>query len=193
MYIPAHFAETRVEVLHAFIEQNSLAALVTATPSGLTANHIPVLLDRESSTLIGHISRANPMHKEAVADSEALAIFTGFDHYVSPSWYPSKQEHGRVVPTWNYAVVHAHGKIRFFEEKDRLRNIVDRLTRTHEAQFAERWSIEDAPPEFIDGLLHAIVGFEMPITRIEGKWKNSQNRPEADRAGVAAALTNRPS
>jgi transcriptional regulator len=188
VYIPQYFAETRIAILHDFIEQNSLAAIVVNTAKGLSANHIPVLLDRESGTLIGHVSRANPMHSDAIPGSESLAIFTGFDHYVSPSWYPSKQEHGRVVPTWNYAVVHAYGTLSFFEDRQRLRAIVDRLTQTHEAQFPEPWSIEDAPPEYIEGLLHAIVGFEMKITRLEGKWKNSQNRNEADRAAVAAAI-----
>ncbi len=194
MYIPQHFAETRVDVLHEFIEQNSLAAIVVSTAKGLNANHIPVLLDRESGKLIGHVSRANPMHSDVIPGSEALAIFTGFDHYISPSWYPSRQEHGRVVPTWNYAVVHAYGTLTFFDDKQQLRDIVDRLTRTHEAQFTQPWSIDDAPREYIDGLLCAIVGFEFKITRLEGKWKNSQNRDEADRAGVAAALkSGRPS
>lgn len=188
MYTPKHFAETRTDVLHDFIEQNSLAAIVVSTANGLTANHIPVLLDRETGMLVGHVSRANPMHSDALPEAEALAIFTGFDHYVSPSWYPSKLEHGRVVPTWNYAVVHAYGTLTFFDGRRRLREVVDRLTRTHEAQFAQPWSIEDAPPEYIDGLLSAIIGFEMKITRLEGKWKNSQNRDEADRAGVAAAI-----
>jgi transcriptional regulator len=188
MYIPQYFAETRVEVLHDFIEQNSLAAIVTSTPAGLTANHIPLLLDRDAGKLIGHISRANPMRADVIPDSEALAIFTGFNHYVSPSWYPSKQEHGRVVPTWNYAVVHAYGKLSFFDDAQRLREVVERLTRTHEAQFAEPWNVDDAPAQFVDGLLRAIVGFELKISRLEGKWKNSQNRNEADQAGVAAAL-----
>jgi len=188
MYIPKHFSETRPDVLHDFIEKHSLAAIVTSTAAGLTANHLPVLLDRQTETLIGHVARANPMHIDIIPGSEALAIFTGFDYYVSPSWYPSKREHGRVVPTWNYAVVHAHGVLNFFDDADRLRGIVERLTRTHEAQFAEPWSVSDAPADYIDGLLRAIVGLELKISRLEGKWKNSQNRPEADRAGVAAAL-----
>ena len=118
---------------------------------------------------------------------EALAIFTGPQYYVSPSWYPSKQEHGKVVPTWNYEVVHAHGSLTFFEDKQRLRDLVAELTRTHESRFPQPWSIEDAPPDYIDNLLNAIVGFEMRITSLQGKRKQNQNRSEADRAGVAAA------
>jgi transcriptional regulator len=151
----------------------------------LDANEIPLLL-LDSGGLRGHVSRANPVWQHS--QPEALAIFKGRNDYISPSWYPSKQEHGRVVPTWNYSVVHAHGTLEWFEDKERLRQIVDDLTRTHEAQFAQPWHTTDAPPEYIEGLLNAIVGFDLKISRLEGKWKQSQNRPEADRDAVRRKL-----
>jgi transcriptional regulator len=155
---------------------------VTQTADGgLDANHIPVLVVDEN-TLRGHVARANPIWK--AFDPQALAIFTAHDYYVSPSLYPSKQEHGRVVPTWNYSAVHVHGTLSFFEDRDRLRDIVDQLTSVHEAQFEHRWAVTDAPPEYIDGLLGAIVGFDLKISRIEGKFKQSQNRSAADREAV---------
>lgn len=186
MYTPSHFREDRPEVLLDFMRAHPLVTLVTRSAAGIEANHIPVLVDETSTTLRGHVARANPVCREAA--TEALAIFTGEQYYVSPSWYPSKQEHGKVVPTWNYEVVHAHGMLTFFEDKQRLRGLVDELTRAHESRFPQPWSINDAPPEYIDGLLNAIVGFEMRITRLEGKFKQGQNRSEADRAAVASAI-----
>ena len=181
MYNPQHFREERPEVLREFMCAHPLAILVTRSQAGgLEANHIPVLVSGD--VLRGHIARANPVWREA--EPQALAIFTGRDDYISPSWYPSKQEHGRVVPTWNYSVVHAHGTLEFYHDIERLRAIVDALTRTHEAQFSQPWSITDAPPDYIDGLLNAIVGFDLKVTRLEGKFKQSQNRPEADRESV---------
>jgi transcriptional regulator len=186
MYTPSHFREDRLEILRDFMAIHPLVTLVTPRPAGgLEANHIPVLVDSAATVLRGHVARANPVWREA--GTEALAIFTGEQYYVSPSWYPSKQEHGKVVPTWNYEAVHAHGTLHFFEDKQKLRGLVDELTRTHEAKFPQPWSINDAPPEYIDSLLNAIVGFELRITRLEGKCKQSQNRSEADRAGVLAA------
>ena len=186
MYNPPHFREERIEVLHDFIRAHPLAALVTAGPAGLEANHLPLILDVDAGVLRGHVSRANTIWKES--RPEALAIFTGPDHYISPSWYPSKQEHGRVVPTWNYTAVHVRGTLNFFEDATRLRAIVEELTAIHEAEFPQPWKVADAPPEFVEGLLKAIVGFELQIASLEGKWKASQNRPEADRVSVAEAL-----
>ena len=185
MYTPSHFREDRPEVLLDFMRDHPLVTLVTLSAAGVEANHIPVLVDETATTLRGHVARANPVCREAA--TEALAIFTGEQYYVSPSWYPSKREHGKVVPTWNYEVVHAHGTLTFFGDKQRLRDLVDELTRTHESKFPQPWSINDTPPGYIDGMLNAIVGFEMRITRLEGKFKQSQNRSEADRAGVASA------
>jgi transcriptional regulator len=181
MYTPAHFREERPEVLLDFIRAHPLATLVTQSASGLEANHIPVMLV-DNSTVRGHVSRANSIWKES--HPEALAIFAANDYYVSPSLYPSKQEHGRVVPTWNYSAVHVHGALEFFEDRQRLRDVVDHLTRIHEAQEEDPWAITDAPPEFIEGLLGAIVGFDLKISRIEGKFKQSQNRSVEDREAV---------
>ncbi|HYP06522.1 MAG TPA: FMN-binding negative transcriptional regulator [Bryobacteraceae bacterium] len=186
MYNPAHFREERPELLREFIRAHPLATLITRGAGGLEANHVPVLLVGDQ-ILRGHVARANPVWRDA--DSQALAVFTGPDHYISPSWYPSKQEHGRVVPTWNYSVVHAYGTVEFYTDVERLRAIVDDLTRTHEGQFPEPWSITDAPPDYIDGLLNAIVGFDLRVTRLEGKFKQSQNRPQADRESVRQHLT----
>jgi transcriptional regulator len=186
MYTPAHFREDRSEVLLDLMRANPLVTLVTNSPEGLDANHVPVLVDDAITKLRGHVARANPLWRESAA--EALAIFTGEQYYVSPSWYPSKQEHGKVVPTWNYETVHAHGKLTFFDDKDKLRALVDELTRAQESKFPQPWSIDDAPREYIDGLLNAIVGFELHITRVEAKFKQSQNRPQADREAVKRAL-----
>jgi transcriptional regulator len=191
MYLPPVFREERVEVLHAFMRENPLACLVTLGADGITANHIPVLIDPEplpSGTLLGHVARANPVWREFSPEVAALAIFGGPDHYISPSWYPSKEEHGSVVPTWNYAAVHAYGRLEIHEDAEWLRRLVTRLTATHEAQFEQPWQVSDAPAEYVDGLLKAIVGIEMRIERIEGKWKMGQNRPEPDRRGAVAGL-----
>jgi transcriptional regulator len=182
MYTPAHFREERSEVLLDFNRAHPLATLVTSTESGLDANHIPVLVVDEN-TLRGHVARGNPIWKES--QPEALAIFTAHDYYVSPSLYPSKQEQGgRVVPTWNYSAVHVHGRLSFFDDRDRLRDIVDQLTGVHEAGSEHPWAITDAPPDFIDGLLGAIVGFDLKISRMVGKFKQSQNRSAEDREAV---------
>lgn len=191
MYVPAHFAETRRETLHALMREHPLAALVTTGPDGLAADHVPVELDPDAGpmgTLRGHFARANPAWRNQPPDTEVLAIFQGPQAYVSPSWYPSKAEHGRVVPTWNYAVVHAWGPLRTIEDPVWLRALVTRLTDRHEAGRAEPWAVDDAPEEYVEALLRAIVGFEIPIARLQGKWKMSQNRPSADRDAVARAL-----
>jgi transcriptional regulator len=189
MYLPAHFREDRVDVMHALIRECPLATLVTDGPDGLMANHLPMLIDPEPGpfgTLTGHLARPNSQWRSA--GSAALAIFSGSDHYISPNWYPSKAEHGKVVPTWNYAVVHAHGTLEVHDDPEWLRTFVTRLTETHEAQFESPWSVTDAPADYIDGLLKGIVGIEIRIDRLEGKWKMSQNRPDADREAVARRL-----
>ncbi|HYL03417.1 MAG TPA: FMN-binding negative transcriptional regulator [Steroidobacteraceae bacterium] len=191
MYVPEHFRETRLEVLQAFLERHPLATLVALTPRGLTANHIPLrsqLAGMGAGVLRGHIARANPLWRELEPGAPVLAVFTGAASYVSPSWYPSKQEHGKVVPTWNYAAVHVNGTIRFIEDAAWLRELVGTLTDLHEAASAQRWRVSDAPADYIEGMLRAIVGFEIAVTGVTGKFKGSQNRPAADRVAVAAAL-----
>jgi transcriptional regulator len=191
MYLPTHFAESRVEVLHAAIREAGLATLVTAGPGGLDASHLPFLLEPTPAPLgrlVGHLARANPIWRETPAGSEALVIFLGPDAYVSPSWYATKRETGKVVPTWNYLAIHATGRVRFFEERERLLEVVTRLTDRHERPRAAPWKVSDAPADYVDGMLGAIVGVELEITRLEGKWKASQNRTAADLEGVAAGL-----
>jgi len=191
MYIPKDFRVEDLNILHADMQQNSLATLVSITSAGLVATHLPILLDEQRGpygTILGHVSRANLQWQQSDPGVEALLIFTGPDTYVSPSWYPAKQETGRVVPTWNYAAIHAYGKLNFFDDAERLRQIVTRLTDRHEAAFAKPWLVTDAPSNYIDSQLKAIVGFEMPILRIEGKRKFNQNRSTADRSGVIQGL-----
>ena len=191
MYLPAHFAEPRPEVLHQAIRRAGLATLVTTGPGGLDASHLPLLLEAAPAPLgllLGHVARANPQWRDTPAGSEALAIFLGPDAYVTPSWYATKRESGRVVPTWNYLAVHAHGRVRFFDDRDRLRELVTRLTDRHESPRAEPWKVTDAPASYVDAMLEAIVGVELTVTRLEGKWKASQNRNQADRLGVAEGL-----
>jgi len=195
MYLPAHFAEPRVDVLHEALRRAGLATLVTSGAGGLDASHIPLLLEPEPGPLgrlVGHVARANPAWREAPEGSAALAIVLGPDAYVTPAWYPSKREHGQVVPTWNYVAIHAHGTLRFFHDRERLLDLVARLTDQHEARLArggaEPWNVSDAPAAYVDGMLKAIVGVELTLTRLEGKWKASQNKGEADRRGVEAGL-----
>ena len=191
MYLPSHFEEKRLPVLHEAIEQVGLATLVSVAPEGLEASHVPMLLDREAGplgTLYGHLARANRQGHGVGPELPVLAIFMGPDFYVSPSWYATKGQTGRVVPTWNYVAVHAHGRARFFEDPARLLALVTRLTERHEALRPRPWSVDDAPPDYIRASLGAIIGFELPIARLEGKWKMSQNRSGEDRAGVAEAL-----
>ncbi|MBI3326671.1 MAG: FMN-binding negative transcriptional regulator [Nitrospinae bacterium] len=191
MYVPKHFEETRVAILHELIRTHPLAALVTLTPAGLDANHIPFEIDPDPApfgTLRGHVARANALWCDFFREIPALAIFQGPDSYISPSWYPSKQDTGRVVPTWNYAVVHAHGPLRVIEDRGWLRTFVETLTNRHEEGRSHPWHVTDAPADYIDQQLGAIIGLEMPITRLIGKWKVSQNRPARDRAGVVEGL-----
>jgi len=191
MYTPAHFDESRTAVLHGFIERHPLAVIVAATAKGIIANHIPLMLasgGAGAGMLRGHVARANTMWQDVPAGSEVLAIFQGPSQYVSPNWYPSKREHGKVVPTWNYAVVHARGLIAWHHDKPRLRELVAALTDHHERGQAAPWKLGDAPEAYIQQMLAAIVGFEITITSLTGKWKASQNRSPADRAGVVGAL-----
>jgi len=189
--VPEHFRETRLDVLQAFVEQHPLATLVAVTGEGLTANHIPLRAELTADgggVLRGHIARANPLWHELKPDAVVLAIFTGADSYVSPRWYPSKKEHGQVVPTWNYATVHITGSIRFVEDAAWLSAFVTSLTDLHEAGQREPWRVSDAPADYLAGMLHAIVGLEIKVAKIVGKFKGSQNRSAADRGALQAAL-----
>ena len=190
MYVPPLFKEDRIAVLHDAIRASGLATLVTMTPDGLIASHVPLWLDPDPApygTLIGHLARPNPQARGAIG--EALAIFQGLDAYITPSWYATKRETGKVVPTWNYVAIHAAGPITFFDDPDRLLDVVTRLTEKQESGRAAPWAVSDAPADFLQGMLKGIVGFAIPLTRLEGKWKMSQNRPAEDRAGVIAGLT----
>jgi transcriptional regulator len=186
MYMPAHFREERAEVLQGAIRNIALATLVTRGAAGIEANHLPLLL--EEGVLRGHFARANPVWKSLQKNAEALAIFLGPHAYVSPNWYPTKAQTGKAVPTWNYITVHAHGCLTLQDDPVWLRAHVGALSEAHEAGRAMPWSVEDAPGDYIESMLRAIVGFELSITRLEGKWKLSQNRGSADRAGVRDAL-----
>lgn len=191
MYLPRHFEETRTDVLHPLIRAHPLGALVSVGADGLNANHIPFQLVAEPKplgTLRGHVARANPLWHEFDPSFEALAIFRGPDAYVSPAWYPRKAQDGKVVPTWNYAAVHAYGRLRIIEEPNWLRAQIEALTDQHEASRAEPWRLADAPAEFSERLLGAIVGIEIEITRLLGKLKLSQNCPDTDRQGVIEGL-----
>lgn len=192
MYSPAPFQETRPDVLAAAIADHPLATLITAGADGLHASHVPLLCTPTESgigVLRGHMARANAHWRDAAPSCPALAIFSGPQHYISPNWYPSTQQDGKVVPTWNYVVVHAHGTLAIKDDPHWLLENVTALTDAHEASSPTPWRVSDAPSDYIQNLLKAIVGIELTITRWEGKWKLSQNRPLPDREGVAAGLT----
>jgi transcriptional regulator len=192
VYLPANFREDRVEVMHQAIREIALGALVTLGADGLSASHVPMLVDAAPApfgTLTGHIARANPQWRSLTPEVDALAIFTGPGAYISPGWYATKPLTGKVVPTWNYVAIHATGKLRFFDDAERLRGIVTALTDRHEQRRPEPWKVTDAPADYIAGMLKAIVGFELTIAKLEGKWKMSQNRPTEDQAGVVEGLT----
>jgi transcriptional regulator len=191
MYQPPHFREDRLEVQHALIRAQPLGLLVTAGPGGLQANDIPFLVDTGGSphgTLRAHLARGNPQWRELAAADECLVAFQGSQTYISPSLYPTKREHGKVVPTWNYITVHAWGRPRVIEDVGWLRRQVEDLTGQNERPRAAPWLVSDAPESYLASQFKGIVGVEIPIARIEGKWKVSQNRPAVDRAGVAAGL-----
>jgi transcriptional regulator len=192
MYIPTAFAETSVERLHEAIRASGLATLVTLTNDGLLASHVPMLLDPSPApygTLLGHVAVANPHAEPPPPGVEALAIFTGPDAYVSPSWYQTRKDTGKVVPTWNYVAIHAYGKLEVFRDRETLREVVRRLTEKHEAGLRDPWSMDEAPKDFMESQLKGIAGFRLTITRLQGKWKMSQNRAPQDRAGVIRALS----
>lgn len=193
MYLPAHFAQPRVEDLHRLIAEHPLGALVVHAPDGLAANHLPFeLLPAEGpqGTLIAHVARANDVWRQVRDGDEALVIFRAEDAYVSPNWYPSKHETHRQVPTWNYRVVHVHGRVRVRDDERFVRGVVARLTRRHEAGTgdAKPWKMGDSEASYIDEMLGRIVGLEIPVERIVGKWKLSQNKGDRDRAAAADAL-----
>ena len=191
MYTPKAFEVTDLAQLHAAMRQSELATLVSMTTQGLVATHLPLLLDEtkgEYGTITGHVSRANLQWRESDPNIDALIIFLGLDTYVSPNWYPAKEENGRVVPTWNYAAIHAYGRLTFFEDPEWLRTMVTELTKRHEASFPAPWQVTDAPAVYIDSQLKAIVGFEFRILRLEGKQKFNQNRAVEDRRGVIEGL-----
>jgi transcriptional regulator len=191
MYLPQNFRVDDIPELHEAIRRIAFGTLVTQGSAGMEASHVPMLIDPEPGpygTLHGHIARANPQWQQAADGAQALAIFVGPQTYISPSWYATKRATGKVVPTWNYVAIHAYGRPRFYDDAERLRNLVTRLTEKHEAPRPDPWAVSDAPTTFIDGMVRAIVGFELPIQRIEGKWKMSQNRPAEDRAGVVKGL-----
>lgn len=194
MYIPKQFEEVNIDVMHELIRAHPLATLVTHSASGLNANHIPLHLTGSPApfgTLRGHIARANPLCGEIAGGVEALAVFHGPEAYVTPSWYPTKAETGKVVPTWNYAVVHACGALRTIDDAAWLRAQLEALTRQSESELPEPWSVSDAPAEYVAQLSDAIVGIEMVIAKLLGKWKVSQNQPIKNQIGVVAGLRTR--
>jgi len=199
MYLPAHFAESRPEVLLRLVRDHPFGLLVTLGPDGIDANSVPFFLDADPAggpgILRAHVARANPVWRDARSDVDSLVVFQGAQTYVSPAWYPSKAEHGKVVPTWNYVMVQGRGRLRAIDDAAWLQAFVSRLTDHHERERARQaatqagpWAVTDAPADYIDGMLRAIVGLEIVLTSLVGKWKVSQNRPAADREGVASGL-----
>ncbi|MBI4624061.1 MAG: FMN-binding negative transcriptional regulator [Verrucomicrobia bacterium] len=191
MYVPAHFEESRPEILRALIAAHPLGTLVTLGSTGLNANHLPFELAPAPApfgTLRAHVARANPVWQDFSREVDALVIFQGPQAYITPTWYETKKESGKVVPTWNYCVVHASGPLRIIDDPAWVRAMVERLTQRFEAHRAAPWNISDAPADFIARQVAAIVGIEIPVGRLIGKWKVSQNRPPADREGVADGL-----
>lgn len=191
MYVPAHFNESRTEVLHDLIKDYPFGMLVTHGASGLDANHIPFELDSqqgEMGVLIAHVARANPVWEDVANGDEVLVVFRAGDAYISPNWYPSKHELHKQVPTWNYMVVHAYGRITIRDDERFVRGVVSRLTRTHEAAQPAPWKMGDSSKEFIDTMLKAIVGMEIEITRLVGKSKLSQNKEVRDISNAGEAL-----
>jgi len=190
MYIPRANKEDRIPVLHKLMEEQPFASLITVGSSGLFASHIPMVLEQNGAMgrLKGHLSRANTQWRDYTPSVQALAIFSGPQHYITPTWYPEKQETGKVVPTWNYVVVHAYGHLKLIEDRDWLMAHLQSLVNIHEADSPVPWTVGDAPADYIASQVKGIVGLEMAIERIEGKWKVSQNRSEQDRRGVAKGL-----
>ena len=195
MYIPKQFDEPDIEIMHQLIREKPLATLVTMSSNGLNANHIPLHLVATPApygVLRGHVARANPVWRDFQANIDTLAIFHGPDAYITPDWYVTKKETGKVVPTWNYAVVHAHGMLSIIDDAEWVRNQLEALTAQNEARFSEPWRVSDAPTEFTDKLIEAVVGIEIVITRLSGKWKVSQNQPPRNQASVIEGLSRTP-
>ncbi|MFS2156198.1 FMN-binding negative transcriptional regulator [Pseudomonas sp. Pseusp122] len=191
MYTPSAFKDEELASLHGLIEQTRLAIVVTHDENGIQASHLPLLFNPDQGpfgTLYGHLAKANPQWRALQTRAEAMVIFAGADAYVSPAFYPGKAEHGKVVPTWNYQAVHAYGRADVFTDADRLLQVVSDLTDKHEGSRAQPWAVADAPAEYIDKMLGAIVGFALPISSLEGKRKLSQNRSTEDMAGVREGL-----
>ena len=191
MYMPQHFAETRPEVIHRIIHEHPLGTLVTQGADGLDADHIPFEFEPAEGThgvLLAHVARANPLWQRCPTGSQVMVVFRGAQAYISPNWYPSKHEAHRQVPTWNYEVVHAHGKLTVHDDERFVRGIVARLTRRHEAAEPRPWKIGDSSPEFIDSMLRNIVGIEIAVTSLACKVKLSQNKEARDRQGAAEQL-----
>jgi transcriptional regulator len=191
MYQASHFQETRLEVLQALVASKPLCTLVTLSDEGLVADQIPLLLlpaEGAPGTLVGHVARANPLWRTTRLETPVLAIFQGPQHYVSPSWYPTKQETGKAVPTWNYVVVQARGVLRIHDDAAWVRQQVTQLTQKQERSSAKPWAVDDAPPDYMESMLKAIVGISIEVTQWSGKWKVSQNQPAVNRAGVVQAL-----
>ena len=194
MYLPSHFAVTEPEALHELMRAHPLGALITCGELGLDANHLPFEFDAgegEHGVLRAHVARNNPLWQEVKEGDEVLVIFKAVDGYVSPSWYPSKQAHHQQVPTWNYAVVHAHGHIRVRDDARFVRRLLANLTRVHEATEPAPWKMADAPREYIEAMVQAVVGIEIEVSQLVGKYKLSQNKEEADRLGAIGALRER--
>lgn len=191
MYVPKTFEEQDPHVLHALVAAHPLGTWVVHANDELVVNHIPFLLDTSRGafgTLVAHVARANPVWRSLNHDTRSVIVFQGPESYISPSWYPAKQEHGKVVPTWNYAVVHARGIPRVIEDASWLHQHVTALSDVHEQGRATPWQVSDAPPDYIDALLKAIVGIEIPVDAMVGKWKTTQNRSLQDRQGTIAGL-----
>ncbi len=190
MYLPKHFEQSDAQQLRSLMREHPLATLVSTGADGLSADHVPLEYDADAGphgTLLGHVARANPLWQQAHGQA-VLAVFSGPQAYISPSWYATKAITHKVVPTWNYQVVHAHGVLEAVEDAAWLHGFVSRLTRQHEAARAEPWAVSDAPADYVQQMLRAIVGIRIPLTRLVGKWKISQNRDAADRQGVARGL-----
>ena len=191
MYQPKHFKENDLDKIYDLMRAQPLATLVTLSADGIEGNHIPLVLDDAFApygTLQGHIPRANPLASNLVPDTEALAIFHGPNGYITPSWYPTKQQTGKVVPTWNYAVVHAYGHLEIIDDSRWVRMQIEKLTNEHESLFPAPWQVSDAPSDYIDRLIRSLVGIELKITKLLGKTKASQNQPTVNQAGVVEGL-----
>ncbi|MGL6556215.1 FMN-binding negative transcriptional regulator [Aeromonas dhakensis] len=194
MYLPPHFAVTDPEVLHQLIRAYPLGALITHGEGGLDANHLPFELDAgegDHGVLHAHVARNNPLWQEVKDGDEVLVIFRAADGYISPNWYPGKQVHHQQVPTWNYSVVHAHGRIQIRDDARFVRRLLANLTRTHEAAEPTPWKMADAPRDYLEAMVQAVVGIEIEITGLVGKFKLGQNKEAADRLGAANALQDR--